>query len=109
MSDYKYKTLGERWKEEKQSFQVVKTDEEKKAEADMRIRKACKPKGGEKKSEFVSRCIRTARHEGKSQDEAAGMCYGIWENAVKAAAARTVKKKLFDTVTKMLHSLIKRF
>jgi hypothetical protein len=37
------------------------------------------PSGGETKDEFISRCVPYVVAEGKSQDEALGKCYGMWE------------------------------
>lgn len=39
-----------------------------------------KPGPTEDKDTFISRCIAYVRNEGKTQDEAAGQCYGMWEN-----------------------------
>jgi hypothetical protein len=50
------------------------------------LRKIQKPEGfvypsiGESKDEFISRCIAYVVNEGKTEDEAAGQCYGMWEN-----------------------------
>lgn len=39
-----------------------------------------KPKAGEDKTEFISRCIAyLIDNEGKEQDQAAAMCYSMWE------------------------------
>lgn len=38
------------------------------------------PSVGESKDEFISRCIAYVIKEGKTEDEAAGQCYGMWEN-----------------------------
>lgn len=38
------------------------------------------PSIGESKDEFISRCIAYVVKEGKTQDEAAGQCYGMWDN-----------------------------
>ena len=38
------------------------------------------PTMGEPKDEFISRCIAYVINEGKTEDEAAGQCYGMWEN-----------------------------
>ena len=37
------------------------------------------PSGGETRDEFISRCVSYVMAEGKSQDEALGQCYGMWE------------------------------
>jgi hypothetical protein len=38
------------------------------------------PNAGESKDEFVSRCVGVVMGEGKTQDQALGQCYGMWEN-----------------------------
>ena len=38
-----------------------------------------KPSAGETKDEFIARCIPYLIREGKTQDESAGACYGMWE------------------------------
>lgn len=37
-----------------------------------------KPKPREKQSDYVSRCIRQCMHEGLSQKQAQGKCYGMY-------------------------------
>lgn len=37
------------------------------------------PRAGESKDEYISRCVKYVINEGKSQDEALGKCYGMWE------------------------------
>jgi len=37
------------------------------------------PRSGESKEEYISRCVPYVLNEGKSQDEALGKCYGMWE------------------------------
>ena len=37
------------------------------------------PSAGETKDEFIARCIPYLISEGKSQDQASGQCYGMWE------------------------------
>ena len=39
-----------------------------------------KPGPTEDKDTFISRCIAYVRNEGKTADQAAGQCYGMWEN-----------------------------
>jgi hypothetical protein len=65
----------------------------------------CTPRGGEKQNEFVSRCIKTARDDGKEQDEAVGMCEGIWNNAKKSMVNMKITKAagLLAKVCKALH------
>lgn len=38
------------------------------------------PSPSETKDEFIGRCIPYVMREGKTQDEASGQCYGMWEN-----------------------------
>lgn len=38
------------------------------------------PNEGEAKDEFISRCVGVVIGEGKTQDQALGQCYGMWEN-----------------------------
>ena len=38
-----------------------------------------KPRKGEKKNNYISRCIRKVRHEGTGQKQAVGKCYGMWK------------------------------
>ena len=42
-----------------------------------------KPHSGEKQKDFISRCIPYLIKEGKSQEQAAGACYGIWKNKME--------------------------
>jgi len=39
-----------------------------------------KPNSGEDKESYISRCIAYVRNEGKSAEEAAGKCYGMWDS-----------------------------
>lgn len=43
-----------------------------------------KPKPGESKQEFVSRCIPIVMDEGKPQDQATAICYSKYEQAKKS-------------------------
>jgi hypothetical protein len=47
-----------------------------------------KPRAGEDKSAFISRCIAYVRNEGKSEREAAGKCYGMWESGFAEVGPR---------------------
>lgn len=38
------------------------------------------PRPGESEDDFISRCIPVLKREGKTQDEAIGACYGMWNN-----------------------------
>jgi two-component SAPR family response regulator len=40
-----------------------------------------KPRKGEKMERFVNRCIPRVIEEGKSREQAAGQCYGMWDYA----------------------------
>lgn len=46
------------------------------------------PNAGETKDEFISRCIPVLKGEGKTDDQAAGSCYGMWEQGQKFAGQR---------------------
>ena len=37
------------------------------------------PNDNETREEFISRCIPYVMDEGKTRDQAMGMCYGIWK------------------------------
>ena len=54
---------------------ILKKEEEK-----MGVQDFVKPGPTESKDEFISRCIAYVRNEGKTEDQAAGQCYGQWEN-----------------------------
>ena len=47
---------------------------------EMGIQDFVKPGPTESKDEFIGRCISYVLKEGKTQDQAAGQCYGQWEN-----------------------------
>lgn len=38
-----------------------------------------KPLKNEKKSEYIGRCVKQVMKEGKTQKQALGQCYGMWE------------------------------
>lgn len=44
-------------------------------------------KSGESKNSFISRCVREVMSEGKTQDQALGQCYGMFESQKKNASA----------------------
>lgn len=67
----------------------------------MKVEKTCKPRGGEKQNEFISRCIKEQMDKGKNQEEAQGMCYGIWRG-------EKIKKSIYKGLSKVLKSIIKR-
>lgn len=47
---------------------------------DMGIQDFVYPQADEEKSEFISRCISYVIKEGKTPEQAAGQCYGMWDN-----------------------------
>jgi hypothetical protein len=59
----------------------------------------CKPKAGENKNDFISRCVKIAMNDGKNQNQALGQCYGIWNNTKKA------EKKIIDNVKKSVKEM----
>ena len=66
-----------------------------------KIEKTCKPRGGEKQNDFISRCIKEEMNKGTSQDQAQGKCYGIWRG-------EKIKKSIYKGLSKVLKSIIKR-
>jgi hypothetical protein len=44
------------------------------------------------KESFISACISKNVKEGLDQKQAAGKCYGIWDNAQKAKCESNIKK-----------------
>jgi hypothetical protein len=54
------------------------------------------PKKGEEKSAFISRCVSyLVRKEGKSQQQALGQCYGMWNQGPKK---KKKEPKVFDNL-----------
>lgn len=51
------------------------------------------PKAGESKNDFIQRCVSFVMKEGKTQEQALGMCYGIW-NSNKTASKERVRKSI---------------
>lgn len=51
-----------------------------------------KPKKGEKKQDYVSRCIPEVIGEGKPPKEAAGKCYGMFDYYSKSSNKNRKKK-----------------
>jgi hypothetical protein len=49
-------------------------------ELEMGVQDFVRPGSTESKDEFIGRCISYVINEGKTQDQAAGQCYGMWEN-----------------------------
>jgi hypothetical protein len=47
---------------------------------EMGVQDFVKPGPTESKDEFIGRCIAYVKNEGKTDDQAAGQCYGMWEN-----------------------------
>lgn len=65
----------------------------------------CKPRSGEKRNDFVSRCVPLAIAEGKTQDQAVGMCEGIFTESKKSLLGMKLTKALkavSDVCGKML-------
>lgn len=48
---------------------------------------------GESKNSFVSRCVREVMSEGKTQDQALGQCYGMFDSQKKKASASVIFNK----------------
>lgn len=44
-------------------------------------------KKGQSKNSFISECVQKVMKEGKSQKEALGQCYGMWEQKKKKSKA----------------------
>jgi hypothetical protein len=59
------------------------------------------PTIGEPKDEFISRCIAYVINEGKTEDEASGQCYGMWENREfeEGVPHYTIDGKLYEGPT----------
>jgi hypothetical protein len=51
------------------------------------------PKEGESKKEFISRCIPILIHEGRESDQAAAICYSLWERR-NLKTTKIIKKVL---------------
>ena len=68
-----------------------------------KIEKACSVKVGESRNDFVSRCVKEQMDKGKSQDEALGMCEGMFNEAKKSEA---LNKELFRVVQSIRKSMI---
>ena len=49
-------------------------------EEEMGIQDFVNPNAGEDKDTFIARCVSVVRNEGKTEDQALGQCYGMWEN-----------------------------
>jgi hypothetical protein len=47
---------------------------------DVKEQEFIEPKPGQSKDDYLAECIPYAIKEGKTQEQAAGMCYGMWEN-----------------------------
>jgi hypothetical protein len=68
----------------------------------------CTPRGGEKQNEFVSRCIKQARDDGKEQEQAVGMCENIWREAKKSETRHVMFKSLANLANSIGNFLSKR-
>ena len=42
-----------------------------------------KPKRDETKNEYIARCVKEVRKEGKNIDQALAQCYGMWKEFEK--------------------------
>ena len=47
-----------------------------------------KPRSGEEKNKYISRCVEQVMGEGRTQDQALGKCYGMWRQRLKGARKR---------------------
>lgn len=56
----------------------------------VKMEKFVKPNAGESQDDFIGRCIPYLLNEGKTQDEAAGACYGMWEGSKETFAGDKV-------------------
>ena len=65
-----------------------------------------KPKAGESKSDFISRCVPIVMGEGKTQDQALGKCYGMYREykSAEKSLIEKIKKSVKD-----LHGVIKNY
>jgi len=64
--------------------------------------KSCSPGPGEDKTKFISRCIKEQMNKGKTQEEAKGMCYGIWS----AKKSRDdLKKAIFAGINTVIKNI----
>jgi hypothetical protein len=63
-----------------------------------------KPRKGEKKNDYISRCVREVMGEGKDQDAALGQCFGMWNDAHKLVEKSDMDPdalRLFIPITKV--------
>jgi hypothetical protein len=65
------------------------------------------PKPGQSKEDYIAECIPYAIKEGKTQDEAAGMCYGMWDNKFVDIEEEDMMEKNAEELVKMLEELLK--
>lgn len=47
-----------------------------------------KPQKNEKQNEYISRCVAVVMKEGKTQKQALGQCYGMWQQSKKKKQAK---------------------
>ena len=60
-----------------------------------------KPKKGEKKNHYISRCVSMVMGEGKTQDQALGQCYGMWKQYKKESVSNeSIKFPKFSEFSK---------
>lgn len=83
---------------------------EKSAAAKGEVIKACTPKPNESQNDFISRCMDEKVSGGMNQDEAAGMCHGIWDEKKKADAEVAAKavEDAFDKTHRVRNVPLKR-
>lgn len=48
-------------------------------------------KPNEDKNKFISRCVKQMMHEGKTQQQSLGACYGMWRQHKRKGIAKAVK------------------
>lgn len=61
-----------------------------------------KPKAGESEQDYISRCIPMVMKEGKTQEQAAGQCYGMWRGRKNAIIENPTQaeQEMFDKESK---------
>jgi len=68
---------------------------------DIKEEQFIEPKPGQSKDDYIAECIPYAIKEGKTQEEAAGMCYGMWDNkmSLETMAGEKVSFDYDDTLS----------
>lgn len=62
-----------------------------------------KPHKDEKKSSYISRCVREVMKEGKSQEQALGQCYGMWRQHEKDNKKKSRSEEILDQMVEGLN------